>query len=312
MKTLMDLVPLRTFVAVAEEGNMTRAAERLHVSPSAASAHVKIVEEAFRLTLFRRTSRGLELTYEGRSFVARAKTLLNEATGLASFARELVGKVSGGLSMGCSSDPALNRIAAIVAALHTNHPGVRIALQARTSSSTLEGLHNGELDAGILLGKPSGKTLVYLPLCPVKYRIAGPAAWKDRIAHADLQDLARLEWITPLGSGLAYARMLNQLFLEHGVQPNTVVETDNDVLVRALIIEGVGLSLVREDHAMKAEREGKMAVARVASAEMTLMYAYPAARADDPALRALTDTVATVWEQTDRVSVARPAAARSD
>ena len=87
----IDLVQLRTFVAVAEEQHLTRAAERLHISQSAASAHVRAVEDRLDTQLFVRTNRSLELTRAGQLLLAKAKILLNEAAIFISFARELRG-----------------------------------------------------------------------------------------------------------------------------------------------------------------------------------------------------------------------------
>ncbi len=86
---LTDLVQLRTFVAVAEEQHLTRAAERLFISQSAASAHVRAIEERLETQLFDRTPRGLALTQTGRLLVQKARTLLNEESLFSSFAREL-------------------------------------------------------------------------------------------------------------------------------------------------------------------------------------------------------------------------------
>jgi DNA-binding transcriptional LysR family regulator len=76
---LIDLVPLRTFVAAAEEQHLTRAAERLHISVSAASAHVRAIESMVQTQLFVRTNRNLELTRAGQLLFRKAKALLNEA-----------------------------------------------------------------------------------------------------------------------------------------------------------------------------------------------------------------------------------------
>ena len=88
---LIDLVQLRTFVAVAEEQHLTRAAERLHMSQSAASAHVRAIEERLGTQLFVRTNRSLELTHAGQLLARKAKALLNEEAVFTSFARELKG-----------------------------------------------------------------------------------------------------------------------------------------------------------------------------------------------------------------------------
>src|SRR5690349_15271632 len=112
---LVDLVQLRTFVAVAEEQHLTRAAERLHISQSAASAHVRSIEDSLDTQLFVRTNRSLELTRAGQIMLRRARTLLNGAAEFTSFAREIRGKVEGNLVVGASSEPSASRIGEVVA-----------------------------------------------------------------------------------------------------------------------------------------------------------------------------------------------------
>src|SRR5579871_4609570 len=113
----IDLVQLRTFVAVAEEQHLTHASERLHISQSAASAHVRAVEECLDTRLFIRTNRSLELTRDGQLLLRHAKALLNEAALFQSFARELRGQAKGTVVVGASSEPLGSRIGDIVAAL---------------------------------------------------------------------------------------------------------------------------------------------------------------------------------------------------
>ena len=90
---MIDLVQLRTFVAVAEEQHLTRAAERIHISLSSASAHIRGVEDALGTQLFVRTKRSLVLTRAGELLFKRAKALLNEAALLQSFSMELRGQI---------------------------------------------------------------------------------------------------------------------------------------------------------------------------------------------------------------------------
>ena len=101
---MIDLVQLRTFVAVAEEQHLTRAAERLYLSPSAASGHIRAVEEALDIQLFVRTKRNLELTRAGEVLLREAQALLSDATRFGSFGRELRGKMEV-LTQGGSRSP---------------------------------------------------------------------------------------------------------------------------------------------------------------------------------------------------------------
>ncbi len=142
----IDLVQLRTFVAVAEQKHLTRAAEWLHISQSAASAHVRAVEESLDLQLFVRTNRSLELTRTGELLLAKAKALLEESTVFASFAREMRGKTEGALVVATSSEPGYSRIGEIVAVLRGLHPLISVDLRARHSAGARQGLKTGELD----------------------------------------------------------------------------------------------------------------------------------------------------------------------
>jgi DNA-binding transcriptional LysR family regulator len=290
---MIDLVQLRTFVAVAEEQHLTRAAERLHVSQSAASAHVRAIEERLGTQLFVRTNRSLELTAAGQLLAQKAKALLNEEAVFTSFARELKGKIEGKLAVGTSSEPG-TRIGEVLAALRAKHPLVGIDVMARTSTGTRQGLMSGELDVGVLLGRPAEAAFTYYVLTNVPYRIAGPAAWKKQIDAADWADLARLPWLTPSSSS-AYSAMLAQLFGEKDLELNSVIRFDNSAVGRTALRAGAGMMLLREDHALQGEQEGYLALSPIADAKVALSIAHQSARKNDPLLQAFVEAARVPW-----------------
>jgi DNA-binding transcriptional LysR family regulator len=296
---LIDLVQLRTFVAVAEEQHLTRAAERLHISQSAASAHVRAVEESLDLQLFVRANRSLELTRAGELLLGKAKALLGEATLLESFARELSGKLEGQLVIGSGSDPGASRIGAMVAALYASHPLISVDLRARPSSGARQGLRTGELDIGVLLGKPVDAAFTFYPLLTVPFRVAGPAAWAERIERAGWDSLAAMPWISPIDDTMAYSAMLRELFEERGFELNTVVRFDNAALGREMLEAGLGLMLMREDHARQGLERGTLAVSRLAYAEFPLHLVHLSSRRDDPLIRAFIGAAREVWPSLD-------------
>jgi len=258
---LIDLVQLRTFVAVAEEQHLTRAAERLHISQSAASAHVRSVEDSLDTQLFVRTNRSLELTRAGQMMLRRARTLLHGAVEFTSFAREIRGKFEGNLVVGASSEPSASRIGEVVAALRAKHPLISIDVRARASSDARQGLKTGELDIGILLGRPLDAGFTSHQLATMRFRVAGPVAWKAQLEHADWKDLASLPWITPSQGSEAYSTtMLSRLLGDRGLKPTNAVKFDNATLGRTLLRAGVGLMLVHEQHALQGERDGWLAL----------------------------------------------------
>jgi DNA-binding transcriptional LysR family regulator len=290
----IDLVQLRTFVAVAEEKHLTRAAERLHVSQSAASAHVRAVEESLGLALFLRTNRSLELTRAGELLLAKAKDLLRESTAFASFAREIRGRTEGRLVIASSSEPGHSRIGEFVAALRQRHPLVSVDLRARHSASARQGLKTGELDVCLLLGRPVDADFTCYPLAEVPFAVAGPVAWKAQIERSNWADLAAMPWIVPTYSGMAYFAMLAHLFGERSPELNTVASFDNAALGRTMVEAGVGLMLMREEHATHGVEQGLLAVSPIARASFPLFLVHLSSRSNDPLIRAFLEAARDV------------------
>ncbi len=121
-----------------------------------------------------------------------------------------------------------------------------------------------------------------------------------------LADLRRRTWvtraassantITPTSSSMAYTAMLKQLFEERGLELNTVVRFDNAALGRAMVEAGVGLMLMREEHANQGLEQGVLAVSPIARAQFELFMAHLASRRNDPLIRAFLEA-ATDREQ---------------
>ena len=290
---LIDLVQLRTFITVAEEQHLTRASERLNMSQSAASAHIRAIEDRLGMQLFIRTNRSLELTPTGQAIAEKARELLREETLFVSFAREMRREVEGKLVLGTSSAPG-TRVGEMLTRLHEKNPLVSVDFRARPSSGTRQGLSSGELDVGVLLCVPMDPAFTYHKLTTVQYRIAGPAAWKDAIEEAGWMALAALPWLTPSASS-AYSAMIAKLFADKGLELNSIMQFDNSSVGYAALKAGAGMMLLREDDALEGERDGSLALSPIAHAEVDLSVAYQTARAKDPLIRAFVDAAASVW-----------------
>jgi DNA-binding transcriptional LysR family regulator len=291
----IDLVQLRTFVAVAEEQHLTRAAERIHISQSAASAHVRAIEELLRTQLFIRTNKGLELTQAGQLLFHKAKALLNEATHFTSYARELRGEVEGSLVVGSGGDPFSSRIGHIVAELISQHPLIHVNLHSRPSLGTRQGLKTGEIDVGVLLDRPTDASFQYHEITEVYFRVVGPIAWKERIMSADLAVLARLPWVTPDNNSMAYSAVQARLFTDKGLELNSVAHFDNALLARAMAQAGVGMVLMREDQALQCEAEGVLAISPLVRLEYQMFLIHLATRKNDPLIKAFIEAGKKVW-----------------
>jgi DNA-binding transcriptional LysR family regulator len=290
---LIDLVQLRTFVVVAEEEHLTRAAERLFMSQSAASAHVRAVEDRLGTQLFVRTNRSLELTHAGQLVAKKARELLNQEALFKSFVRELRGQIEGRLVLGTSSAPG-TRVGEMLTSFRAKHPLVNVDIMARPSSSARQGLASGEIDVGVMLCVPTDRAFTYHKLTTVHYRVAAPAAWHDQVVAAGWTELAAFPWLTPTSSS-AYSAMIAQMFADKGLTLNSVMCFDNSSVGFSALKAGAGLMIVREDEALQGERDGYLAISPLARAQADLCIAYQTARKNDPLIKAFIEAAATVW-----------------
>lgn len=127
----MDLHQLKTFVAVAREGSITRASGLLHLSQPAVSAHIKAMEDTLGLSLFERTPRGMSLTPDGQRLLAKAEQTLAAHQELMAEATRTKGELTGKLRLGAGSNSNHEAIGRLLTVLAERCPGVEVAGRQR-------------------------------------------------------------------------------------------------------------------------------------------------------------------------------------
>ncbi len=290
----MELYQLRAFAAVADAGQLTRAAERLHVSQPALSAQIKALEEELEVRLFERTPAGMQTTRAGRELLAHAERVLAEAEALRRAASTVRGEIAGRLSIGTLSDPQFIRLGDVLGKAVERFPLLELELHHEITGAALEAVRDGTLDASFFYGDISAPQVAGLALRELVYRVAAPAEWKARIDGASWRELAALPWIvTPPIS--THHHLLQAIFSEHGVAPAKVIEADNEFVITNLVASGLGVSLMREDLALVREQAGEVCIWSQARVRTTLWFIYRAERASEPLLAALLQVVAETW-----------------
>jgi len=295
----VELYQLRSLVAVADTGNLTRAAERLHHSQPALSAQIKALEDALGVQLFKRAPSGMALTRAGRELLAYASRTLAEAEALQRAARTLSGHVAGRLRIGSVSDPEFIRLGAFLALVLERFPKLELELHHEVSGAALEALREGRLDATFYFGELDASDISGLPLAESAYRVAAPAAWKTRVDAAGWREIAALPWIlTPPIS--THSRMLKSLFEGHGVSPAKFVEADNESVIANLVESGLGVSLLREAPALEAQSVGRVCLWGSTRLTTTLWFVTLGKHVADPAIAALRTVLEETWRAAGR------------
>lgn len=291
----MELYQLRAFAAVADAGQLTRAAERLHLSQPALSAQIKALEEELEVRLFERTPYGMHPTRAGRDLLVHAEQVLAAAEGLRRAARTVRGEAAGRLRIGTLSDPQFIRLGNVLGKAVERFPLLELELHHEITGAALEAVRDGTLDASFYYGDISSPQVTGLALRDLVYCVAAPAEWKARIDGAGWRELAALPWIvTPPIS--THHRLLQTIFSEHGVAPAKVIEADVEAVISNLVASGLGVSLMREDLALARQRAGEVCIWTKAQVRTTLWFIYRAERASDPLIAALLSVVAETWQ----------------
>ncbi|HEY5637375.1 MAG TPA: LysR family transcriptional regulator [Burkholderiales bacterium] len=304
----MELYQLRSLAAVAQAGHLTRAAEGLHLSQPAVSAHVRVLEEELGVKLFERSSNGMLPTHAGRELVQHAERVLAAAAAMRNAARALKGEVEGRLRVGTVIDPDTLRLGAFLSRTTERYPGIDLELHHEVSGEAMDAVRSGELDASFYFGALSQPEIRGVRLAEMQYRVVAPAAWAARVRDADWKALAALPWVLTLPSstlrGIARA-----LFRANGVAPERVVEADNEYVISTLVASGLGLSLMREELAREKEAAGEVVVLDAAGPSVPLWFIHRADRTDDPLIIALTGALREAWGLTAARDAREPAEA---
>jgi len=292
----MELYQLRGFAAVAESGHLTRAAERLHLSQPALSAQIKALEDELGVQLFERGPSGMALTAAGKQLLPEATKVLADAASLHGKARAMEGEVAGHVRVGTLSDPGFIRLADFLAQATARFPLVEIELRHEVSGAAFEKVRDAALEASFYYGDLAHPAVGTVPLREIAYRVAAPAAWRSKVLRAAWADISALPWL--MAPPISTHRVLaTRLFAERGSAPTTLIEADNEAVIRSLVASGLGIALVREDLAHEGEAAGELVILPETRLPTTLQFIYANDKREEPEMRALLDVIRDVWRE---------------
>ena len=190
----MDFTTLRYFVEIAREENMTRAANRLHISQSALSKRLASLEERLDTKLFRRRSFSIELTDEGRRLYERAQELLQLHDKIESEFRDLHEPLGGTLAFGMAEARSVELVAKTVRRLKESAPKLLCRIESGDTALMTMLLEKGILDFGLVVEEPDPRKFHAIEL-PAKDRWVlilpkdHPLAQKPALTFRDLKGL---------------------------------------------------------------------------------------------------------------------------
>lgn len=248
----MELRQLEYFVAVAEEQNFTRAAERVHISQSGVSAQIRQLERELGAELFDRSARAATLTVAGKAALDHARAALAAAEAVGQAVGEVTGLIRGrltvGMVIGCTIAPLFDALAAF----HRAHPGVEISLLEDNSDGLVEEVRAGTVDlalVGTATATPDGLDALTI----INERLVAavppehPLARKRRVRLRDL--VAYPIVCMPPGTGLR--TLFDQVCAAQNLRPVIALQASAADAIADLATRGLAVAVLSDSMATR-------------------------------------------------------------
>lgn len=254
----MELRQLEYFVAVAEEANFTRAAERVHITQSGVSAQIRQLERELGAALIDRSGRTATLTTAGAAALEHARAALASADAVRQAVAEVTDLIRGRLVVGMVTACTVTPLFDALSAFHRVHPGVEITLVEDSSDQLIERVRAGVVDLALVgtAGEPPPE-LDALPI--VSERLVAAVPIGHPLADRSVVKLAEVTRypIVCMPSGAGIRTAFDRACAAAGLRPVVALQASAPGAVVDLAIRGLGVAILSESMTRPYERSLK-------------------------------------------------------
>lgn len=259
----LDLRQLEIIRAIAETGSFTAAGHKLHVSQSAISRQILLLEEELKEPVFLRVGRRIRITPAGESLLQLShrvfQDLKDTIAGVTDSQESLRGQIRllGGMTVCLYVFPSL------LTELKRQHPDVDLKLMTGSSESCLKHLRAGTGDLAFLTLPVEQPDLVTVPVMQEELLLVAaakhPLSKKRKVLP---QDLVRQPFVL-FESGSNTRRAIDEFFMTARIEPQIVMETENVEIIKAMVRNGIGISIIPYQAAARDVASGHLFTARI-------------------------------------------------
>ena len=264
----MDLRQLEILQAIAETGSFTASGRKLHVSQSAISRQIALLEEELGEPLFLRVGRKVRMTPAAESLVQLGQRVFQDVRDTVGAITDRTRSLAGTLRLAGGMTVCLYVFPPLLKHLKRVHPQLDVRLTVATAGRSVEEIRNGQVDAGLLTLPVDESDLVTVPVLREELLLVTmpthPLARRRRIMPADLagQPFVLFE------AGSATRRVIDSFFVTEKVEPTIVMDTENVEIIKAMVKTGLGIGIVPYQAVAREVRAGQFFCARIEGHEL--------------------------------------------
>jgi DNA-binding transcriptional LysR family regulator len=259
----MDLPQLEMFLAVAEEASFTRAGERLHVSQSAISRQIALLERELGGRLFHRDGRRISLTHAGELLAATASSLSRQLGDVAGQISDVHGLRRGRLRLAGGMSVCMYILPRLLKRYRKLHPEVDLRVTSGTSEAVFRKLRSHEVDLALLTLPVLERDMEVVPV--LKEEMVVVTAPRHPLVSrrtVDPRELGGYPLILyELGSRTREA--IESFLRGQNVRYEVAMETENAEIIKAMVANGIGITVLSHATVAADLRHGRLAFARL-------------------------------------------------
>jgi DNA-binding transcriptional LysR family regulator len=264
----MDLRQLEILQAIAETGSFTASGRKLHVSQSAISRQIALLEEELGEPLFLRVGRHVRMTPAAESLVQLGQRVFQDVRDTVEAITDHTRALRGTLRLAGGMTVCLYVFPPLLKHLKRVHPQLDIRVTVATAARGVEEIRAGRHDAGLLTLPIEESDLVTVPVLREELLLVTmPTHRLARQKTITLQDLAEEPFVL-FEPGSATRRVIDSLFVSEKIDPVVVMDTENVEIIKAMVKTGLGISIVPYQAVAREVRAGQFFCSRIAGHEL--------------------------------------------
>ncbi len=292
----MEIYQLRSFIEIARVQNLTRASANLHISQSALSSQIKMLEDELEVLLFSRSPKGMMLTDNGRILLSHAEEVVDASATMAAKAQELSGTMDSTIRVGLNTDGSFLKVRALSRALVSTFPEVNFIFISSATIRTAEMLRQQHIDLGFFFGTSQFPDIYAEELDKATIRIVVPKTFLPKSGELSWEYLATLPWIWSVCE-CPYYQIVQVEFDQYRLAPRKFIDATEEDVIKELVLDGQGVAILRQDEAEDVCAGGNAVIWDEKSFDVPLSFGCLKNRASQPGIRGVMDLIRTMWDK---------------